>query len=467
MRVWYIFVFVWILPLGVNAKDEPRKHPLAVFANCDEVCFDNALNDDLTLKDDIEPIKAPSFDCTKAHNAIEQMICKDKEIAMLDALMEQRYKYVKDYIPTLVESNPQLQAIGQKELKNMLLSMQRDWLKTLQSCQNLPSNKARLCVRELLALRVLSLAIFPYDRFYPDTLGELDDFNNMGISYFNNAWDFMTYLSLNYGCYNALSVLITNKTEANKPLVYYTWERFEPMDDEGMKSYFYEDVPQEQSSLRMTFSNELSLQYLLDKGAKVAFEDVQEFLSYFLKAFPNKAQNQRIFMRLYKPIREDITSEQFYTLVRKIALDNTADKGFERVSYELLPLILKDKGEDIDLNAKDENGNTLMHHIAYNATYGSNMSVFHILKDFGVDVNAKNKNGDTPLHILTQKGNPYLIAQLLALGGDSSVRNNEGLIPLQVEIFSRNYYREVLKLLCEQQAKEETKIQECIAQHLN
>ncbi|WP_416372954.1 lysozyme inhibitor LprI family protein, partial [Helicobacter typhlonius] len=224
MRVWYIFVFVWILPLGVNAKDEPRKHPLAVFANCDEVCFDNALNDDLTLKDDIEPIKAPSFDCTKAHNAIEQMICKDKELAMLDALMAQRYKYVKDYIPTLVESNSQLQAIGQKELKNMLLSMQRDWLKTLQSCQNLPSNKARLCVRELLALRVLSLAIFPYDRFYPDTLGELDDFNNMGISYFNNAWDFMTYLSLNYGCHNALSVLITNQTEANKPLVYYTWE---------------------------------------------------------------------------------------------------------------------------------------------------------------------------------------------------------------------------------------------------
>ena len=162
-----------------------------------------------------------------------------------------------------------------------------------------------------------------------------------------------------------------------------------------------------------------------------------------------------------------ITSEQFYTLVRKIALDNTADKGFERVSYELLPLILKDKGEDIDLNAKDENGNTLMHHIAYNATYADNISVFHILKDFGADVNAKNKNGDTPLHILTQKGNPYLIAQLLALGGDSSVRNNEGLIPLQVEIFSGNYYREVLKLLCEQQAKEETKIQECIAQHLN
>lgn len=68
MRVWYIFVFVWILPLGVNAKDEPRKHPLAVFANCDEVCFDNALNDDLTLKDDIEPIKAPSavlYTCAK------------------------------------------------------------------------------------------------------------------------------------------------------------------------------------------------------------------------------------------------------------------------------------------------------------------------------------------------------------------------------------------------------------------
>ncbi|MCX2717168.1 hypothetical protein OQH61_05395 [Helicobacter sp. MIT 21-1697] len=100
---------MWILPLGINAKDELKEHLLAVFVGCEEAwwCADLAFNDDLILQDDIKSIKAPSFDCTKAHNTIESMICKDKELAVLDALMAQRYTYVKDYIPMPVKSNPQ------------------------------------------------------------------------------------------------------------------------------------------------------------------------------------------------------------------------------------------------------------------------------------------------------------------------------------------------------------------------
>ena len=47
-----------------------------------------------------------------------------------------------------------------------------------------------------------------------------------------------------------------------------------------------------------------------------------------------------------------------------------------------------------DVNAKNKDGDTPLHHAARNSNYNT----VEVLLKNGADVNAKNKNGDTPLH---------------------------------------------------------------------
>ena len=84
-----------------------------------------------------------------------------------------------------------------------------------------------------------------------------------------------------------------------------------------------------------------------------------------------------------------------------------------------------------DVNAKDENGWTPLHHAA---TWDSK-EIVELLIAKGADVNAKNDDESTPLHYAETKE----VAELLiAKGADVNAKDEDGETPLYYAIARQN-----------------------------
>ena len=79
-----------------------------------------------------------------------------------------------------------------------------------------------------------------------------------------------------------------------------------------------------------------------------------------------------------------------------------------------------------DINERDEEGNTLLHHFAY---WGQTETVTILLK-IGVDSEARNENGATPLHIAALQGHSEAITTLLDAGAGIDTHGRFGHTPL-------------------------------------
>jgi len=75
-------------------------------------------------------------------------------------------------------------------------------------------------------------------------------------------------------------------------------------------------------------------------------------------------------------------------------------------------------------NSKDANGYTPLHAAAEYA----HLELLKYLVDNGGDVNVADNDGDTPLHACER---PVVAEMLIELGADPSIKNKEGLTPLQ------------------------------------
>merc|ERR1719229_169622 len=93
--------------------------------------------------------------------------------------------------------------------------------------------------------------------------------------------------------------------------------------------------------------------------------------------------------------------------------------------YEAVEALLEQ--ESTTLQARDENGNTLLHVACQN----NNRRIAKLLLKNGISVNDQNTRGNTPLHYCSQYGFMQLADYLIAHGADDNLPNNTGLIPLQ------------------------------------
>ena len=83
----------------------------------------------------------PSFDCSKASHEVEELICKDPQLAALDRSLAERYAVVMKNTP----------ADEQKLLK----AQQRGWVKGRNDCWK--SDDQRGCVKDEYEVRISEL----------------------------------------------------------------------------------------------------------------------------------------------------------------------------------------------------------------------------------------------------------------------------------------------------------------------
>lgn len=82
----------------------------------------------------------------------------------------------------------------------------------------------------------------------------------------------------------------------------------------------------------------------------------------------------------------------------------------------------------VDINARDEFGNTALHWASVNG----HIAVVRELIQKGADVNAKNKTNSTPLHLASGSGQIMAVRELIKNGADATLRDKHGNIPIQL-----------------------------------
>jgi ankyrin repeat protein len=101
--------------------------------------------------------------------------------------------------------------------------------------------------------------------------------------------------------------------------------------------------------------------------------------------------------------------------------------------------------DDIDVNAMDDQGKTLLHHVSPGGTEMMELLIAH-----GAAVDARTRDGDTPLLLAIEKRDLSLIPMLLAHGADAGVHNNRGETPLhRISTWLDSRHYELAKSLLE------------------
>ncbi|KAI8803227.1 ankyrin repeat-containing domain protein [Cladochytrium replicatum] len=79
----------------------------------------------------------------------------------------------------------------------------------------------------------------------------------------------------------------------------------------------------------------------------------------------------------------------------------------------------------VDPNIQDPNGYTPLHAAS---SYGQLDSIRLLVVQYGANVNITDHDGDTPLHFAEA---PEVAELLISLGANPTVRNSEGLLPIE------------------------------------
>lgn len=110
--------------------------------------------------------------------------------------------------------------------------------------------------------------------------------------------------------------------------------------------------------------------------------------------------------------------------------------------FYLMDALLK---HNVDINAVDKEGATLMHYAVQTAS----SHAIKILLLYNIDINLQDNDGWTPLHLAVQTRRTDLVRLLLIKGADRTLKNQDGLSPLELCLYSGQDTRtyELIKLL--------------------
>eukprot|EP01089_Gocevia_fonbrunei_P021896 TRINITY_DN8660_c0_g1_i2.p2 TRINITY_DN8660_c0_g1~~TRINITY_DN8660_c0_g1_i2.p2 ORF type:complete len:266 (+),score=47.05 TRINITY_DN8660_c0_g1_i2:30-827(+) len=112
---------------------------------------------------------------------------------------------------------------------------------------------------------------------------------------------------------------------------------------------------------------------------------------------------------------------------------------------------LKDKGDTLDYNMKNDRGQTLL----YWACESKSPSIAKLLIDGGANINMEEKYGFTPLHLASFLGNMNVVKLLVAGAADVNKTNNSLSTPLHLA--AKEGHIDVVKHLVESGANITTK----------
>ncbi|XP_048502518.1 ankyrin repeat domain-containing protein, chloroplastic isoform X2 [Beta vulgaris subsp. vulgaris] len=148
--------------------------------------------------------------------------------------------------------------------------------------------------------------------------------------------------------------------------------------------------------------------------------------------------------------------QMLFTKEEKTLLNSKKPKLDVATSQKWLPLhALAASGEfyllnslvkyDVDINAADQNGATLMHYAVRTA---SSQTIKTLLLH-NIDINLQDNDGWSPLHLAVQTRRTDIVRLLLMRGADKTLKNKDGLTPLELCLYSGRDTKtyELIKLL--------------------
>ncbi|HRB72319.1 ankyrin repeat domain-containing protein [Flavobacterium sp. WV_118_3] len=99
------------------------------------------------------------------------------------------------------------------------------------------------------------------------------------------------------------------------------------------------------------------------------------------------------------------------------------------IKNQLNELIDVLKNENIDLNQRNEFGNTPLH-VACNSIYAINKEIVEVLLKHPLDINARGIDDCTPLYYAIGKGDNEVVQILIDNGADVNIPDSYGNTPL-------------------------------------
>ena len=113
------------------------------------------------------------------------------------------------------------------------------------------------------------------------------------------------------------------------------------------------------------------------------------------------------------------------------------------IGFPLMTMICY--SNNIDLEGKDNNGNTALHLAVAN---GKDMMVI-LLIALGVNINCQNSEGNTPLHLAVIKENYRITRQLLINGASRKIANKNGVLPKELSNITKDVNKIIVNFTLE------------------
>lgn len=229
--------------------------------------------------------------------------------------------------------------------------------------------------------------------------------------------------------FDILDLAIKNK---NSVVIGKIIDKFKPENKPELLFFAAKYYPE---IINLLISKGYKKDYLNEKGENLLMEYLK-----FNDNFPNFSviidhfDSQRntplhIYLIYQNEIHLDIIEKfepYFYTIPNKSSMTPLDLLIIEHSRKDLFEHLIKKYKSNININERDNLGNTLLHRLAKKG----NEKLIELLLDHGADINLQNVKGDTPLHFFFKNELPLNYHKIMELCPDLFIRNKLGKTPL-------------------------------------
>lgn len=229
--------------------------------------------------------------------------------------------------------------------------------------------------------------------------------------------------------FDILDLAIKNK---NSVVIGKIIDKFKPENKPELLFFAAKYYPE---IINLLISKGYKKDYLNEKGENLLMEYLK-----FNDNFPNfpviidHFDSQRntplhIYLIYQNEIHLDIIEKfepYFYTIPNKSSMTPLDLLIIEHNHKDLFEHLIKKYKSKININERDNLGNTLLHRLAKKG----NEKLIELLLDQGADINLQNVKGDTPLHFFFKNELPLNYHKIMEMCPDLFIRNKLGKTPL-------------------------------------